>query len=66
MFPPKRRLTSSGLHVVIINRDSSVGIAVGDLLDGRSLIPVRFFSSPQSPDRVWDPPSLVSSEYLQG
>jgi hypothetical protein len=43
------------------SRDSSVGIATGYRLHGRGSIPgiVRFFSSPQCPDRIWGPPSLL-------
>jgi hypothetical protein len=47
------------------NRDSSVGIATGYRLDGRSSIPGRdkIFSSPQRPDRLWGPPSLLFNGY---
>jgi hypothetical protein len=44
--------------------DSSVGIATGYGLDGRGSIPCRakrFFSSPQLPDSLWGPLSLISS-----
>jgi hypothetical protein len=49
-----------------VSRHSSVGIATGYGLDGRGSIPNKakgFLSSPQRPDRPWDPPSLPSSEY---
>jgi hypothetical protein len=39
--------------------DSSVDTAVGYRLNDRGLSPVkgnRFFSTPQLPDRLWDPP----------
>jgi hypothetical protein len=44
---------------------SSVGIATGYGLDdpGSILGSARFFSSPQRPDRLWDPPSLISNGY---
>jgi hypothetical protein len=47
------------------SRDSSVGIAMGYGLDGPDSIPgmERFFSSPQCPDRIWGPPSLLSSRH---
>jgi hypothetical protein len=47
-------------------RDSSVGIATGYGLDGPGLIPgsVKYFSSPDRPDRLWDPPSLLSNECM--
>jgi hypothetical protein len=50
------------------SRDISVGIATGYGLDGRGVgvwIPVeaRFFSSSCCPDRLWDPPSLLSNGY---
>jgi hypothetical protein len=38
----------------------------GYRLDGRGSIPVRgkkFLSSPQRPDRLWGPPSLLSDGY---
>jgi hypothetical protein len=45
-------------------QDSSVGIVTGYGLDGRILIPgrgKRFLSTPQCPDRLWGPPSLLSN-----
>jgi hypothetical protein len=45
---------------------SSVGIATGYKMDGRRSIPgsgKRFFFPPQRPDRLWAPPSFLSSEY---
>jgi hypothetical protein len=50
-----------------IGRDSSVGIETGYGLDGQSSIPaeVRFFSSPQRPDRLWGQPSLLSNGYRE-
>jgi hypothetical protein len=43
------------------------GITKGYKIDGPSSIPgrARFFSSPQSPDRLWGPPSLQSNGYLR-
>jgi hypothetical protein len=46
------------------SRDSSVGIPTGYGLDGWGSLPgrgKRFFSTPQSPDRLWGPPSLLPS-----
>jgi hypothetical protein len=56
-------------HKIKINRilicweDSSVHIGTGYGLDSLGLIPhsARFFSSPQHPDRLWGPPSLLSN-----
>jgi hypothetical protein len=50
------------------SRDSVVGIATGYGLDDRGVgvrVPVgsRFFSSPCRPDRLWDPPNLLSNGY---
>jgi hypothetical protein len=52
--------------LVIASPDSSVGIARGYGLDGRNSIPgrvKRFFPIAQCPDRLWGPPSLLSSGY---
>jgi hypothetical protein len=49
-------------------RDSLVGMATRCGLDGRGLIAergMRFFSTPQRPDRLWSPPSLLSNGYLR-
>jgi hypothetical protein len=46
--------------------DSSIGIATGYELEGRSTIlgkDKRFFSNPQRTDQLWVPPSLLSNEY---
>jgi hypothetical protein len=44
--------------------DSSAGIATGYRMGGRTSIPrrSRFSSSPQRPDRLWGPPSLLSNK----
>jgi hypothetical protein len=45
-------------------RDSSVGIATRYGLDGRDSVPGRgrrSFSTPQRPDPLWGPPSLLSN-----
>jgi hypothetical protein len=51
------RLGYDTLHPM--SRDSSVDIATDYGLEGRGSIPgsARFFSTPQRPDRLWDPPS---------
>jgi hypothetical protein len=52
--------------VEFLEEDSSVDIATGVSLGGRGSIPDRrkgLFSSPQRPDRLWGPPSLLSSGY---
>jgi hypothetical protein len=43
--------------------DNSVGIVTGCCLDGLGSIPssARFFSSPQHPDQLWGPLSLLSN-----
>jgi hypothetical protein len=46
--------------------DSSVGIATGCRLEGRSSVSnkrKRFFSRPQRPDQLWGPPSLLFNGY---
>jgi hypothetical protein len=48
--------------------DSSVSIATGYGLDDRGVgarVPVgsRIFFSPRRPDRLWDPPNLLSNVY---
>jgi hypothetical protein len=48
------------------NQNNSVGIATWYKLDNRGSIldrVKRFLSSPQRPDRLWRPPSLLSSGY---
>jgi hypothetical protein len=47
---------------------SIVGIEIGYGLDDRGVgvrVPLgsRIFSSPRRPDRLWDPPSLLSNGY---
>jgi hypothetical protein len=54
---------------ITICRDGVVGIATGYGLDDRGVgvrVPVRsrIFSSPCRPDRLWDPPNLISNGYL--
>jgi hypothetical protein len=48
--------------------DSDVGIAMGYRLDDPGSIPnsARFFFSPQRPDQLWGPPSLLSNGYRGG
>jgi hypothetical protein len=67
------KITSEGLEILLYtfplrSRDSVVSIATGYRLDDRGIgvrVPVvsRIFSSPQGPDRLWGPPSLLSSGY---
>jgi hypothetical protein len=52
----------------MLNRVSSAGVATGYGLDFRGVevrVPVRsrIFTFPYRPDRIWDPPSLLSSGY---
>jgi hypothetical protein len=52
--------------VWLLNADISVGIAKGYGLDGRGSISGRgkkFFFTPQRPDWLWDPPSLLYNWY---
>jgi hypothetical protein len=46
-------------RMLLCSRDSSVGTVTGYKLDGLGSIPgsVRFFSSPQRPDRLWAHPA---------
>jgi hypothetical protein len=56
-------------HPVLLvegSRDGSVGIATIYGVDGRGSIPCRgkrFVSTPQLPDQLWGPPSLLSSGF---
>jgi hypothetical protein len=61
-------LLISLLLFLLKNRDSVVGIATGEGLEGRGVevrVPVepRIFSSPRRPDRLWGPPNLLSNGY---
>jgi hypothetical protein len=52
--------------ICVGSRDSSICIATGYGLDGQGWIPGRgrkSFSSPQCPDRLCDPPSLLPNGY---
>jgi hypothetical protein len=48
-----------------LRQNTSVGTATGYGLNGRVSIPggMRFFSTPQCPDRLWGSPSRLSNEY---
>jgi hypothetical protein len=49
-----------------MSQDSSVGIVTGYMLDRLGSIPgrdKRYFSSPQCPDQLWGPPTLLSNGY---
>jgi hypothetical protein len=51
---------------MVENRNISVGIATSYRLDRLGSIPgrgKRFFITKQRPDRLWDPPSLLSNGY---
>jgi hypothetical protein len=71
--PVASRYTDYAIAAVIMrkafntgSRDNSVGIAMGYRMDGRGSIPdtgKTLFSSPQRPDRLWGPPSLLSNGY---
>jgi hypothetical protein len=54
-------ITPTNMSVNIYCTYSSVGIAMGYRMDGLDLNPssARFFSSPQHPDQLWGPPSLL-------
>jgi hypothetical protein len=52
------------------SRVNVIGITIGYGLDYRGFgvqVPVgsRIFSSPRLPDRLWDPPSLLSNGYRE-
>jgi hypothetical protein len=55
------------MMMMIRNRDNSVGIAMGYMLDGRDSTPgggKKYYSSLlQLPDRLWGPPSFLASGY---
>jgi hypothetical protein len=56
-------------HVVHESQDSSADIAAGYGLDVRSSIPdvsKKLFATPQRPDRLLYPPSLLSIGYRGG
>jgi hypothetical protein len=64
----KRKLHNEELHNLHSTPNSirmmkSVGIATGYKLDGpgSNAVGSRFVSSPQCPDRLWGPPSLLSN-----
>jgi hypothetical protein len=56
-------------EIIILHKrslDSSVGIVTSFGLKDRSSVSgrsKRFFSTPQRPDLLWDPTSLVSNRY---
>jgi hypothetical protein len=59
---------NTGVHTnfILSSWDISVGIATDYGLDGWGLIPGRgkkLFSTPQCPDRFWDPPRLLPNMY---
>jgi hypothetical protein len=57
---------SINICYMLRSRDSSVGIALGYVLNDRGSIPGggwEFFSSPPRPERLWGPPSLLSNGY---
>jgi hypothetical protein len=61
----------SDVPLIPVSRDSAVDIAPAYGLDDRGVgvrVPVRsrIFSSPYRPDRLWDPPRLLSNGYGGG
>jgi hypothetical protein len=53
---------------VILSRDGSIIITTGNGMDGRGSVPGRakkLFSTPQCPDRLWGPPSLLHNGYCR-
>jgi hypothetical protein len=55
---------------IVESRDRAVGTATGYGLDDRGvgvrvLVGSRIFSSPCRPDRLWDPPGLLSNGYRE-
>jgi hypothetical protein len=48
-------------YLTMVSRDSSVGTATGWTAGVRFPARLRFFSSPQRPDRLWSPPILLSN-----
>jgi hypothetical protein len=63
----RRSLLHSSIYSAT-SRHSIVGIATSYGLNDREVgyrvaVGSRIFSSPNSPDRLWDPPSLLSSGY---
>jgi hypothetical protein len=65
VFPFPQSFLFDILPALSGSRMSSVGIETGYGLDGLGLIPgsARIFFSPQHPDRLWDPPNLLSNGY---
>jgi hypothetical protein len=60
-----------GLFTDVVSDLNTVGIATGYELDDKGVgvrVPIgsRVFSSPCRPDRLWDPPNLLSNEYWGG
>jgi hypothetical protein len=58
------------IYVCIGSWDSAVCIATGYRLDDQGVrvrVPAgaKIFSSPQRPDRLWGPPSLLSNGYRE-
>jgi hypothetical protein len=59
-------LLSQVRDYIYMSQGSSAVIMTGYRLDGRGSIPSRdkrYFFSPQCPDQLWGPPTLLSSGY---
>jgi hypothetical protein len=66
LIPKFRSKAVKALLNFVLSLDSSVHIVTGYGLDDPGFIPenATFFSSPQLPDRLWGPPSLLSERYF--
>jgi hypothetical protein len=67
-FSNKTGRENNRTHRLETSRDSAVGIAIGYGLDNQGVVVqvpmgARIVTSPQRPDRLWGPPSLLSNGY---
>jgi hypothetical protein len=66
LCPRPRNIGSTKWTQIFAGDNSSVSMATGYGLEGRSWFPgrrKRFFSPPQRPDRLWGPPILLYNGY---